>query len=80
MIYYKTIPALTDVNTTNWLLTAYPHVYLYASLIQAAPFLGNADRLGMWSQMLDLALNAIATADLRSKYAMMVSRPRSPTP
>jgi len=37
--YYQRIPALTDSNTTNWLLTDAPHVYLYTSLLHATPFL-----------------------------------------
>lgn len=37
--YYQRIPALTTSNTTNWLLTDAPHVYLYTSLLHATPFL-----------------------------------------
>ena len=37
--YYQRIPALTSSNTTNWLLTDHPHLYLYTSLLHATPFL-----------------------------------------
>lgn len=37
--YYQQIPALTDSNTSNWLLEEAPHVYLYTSLLHATPFL-----------------------------------------
>jgi hypothetical protein len=37
--YYQRLPALTTSNTTNWLLTDAPHVYLYTSLLHATPFL-----------------------------------------
>jgi len=37
--YYQRIPALSDSNTTNWLLTDAPHMYLYTSLLHATPFL-----------------------------------------
>lgn len=37
--YYQKIPALSDSNTTNWLLDEAPHVYLYTSLLHATPFL-----------------------------------------
>jgi len=37
--YYEQIPALSDVNTSNWLLDEAPHVYLYTSLLHATPFL-----------------------------------------
>lgn len=35
--YMQKIPALAS-NSTNWLLTAYPDVYLYGALIQAATY------------------------------------------
>ena len=38
MWYYKTIPALTVSNTTNWLLSAAPGVYLYGVMFHAAPY------------------------------------------
>jgi len=37
--YYQKIPALSVSNTTNWLLTEAPHIYLYTSLLHATPFL-----------------------------------------
>lgn len=37
--YYQKIPALSDVNTSNWLLEEAPHVYLYTALLHATPFL-----------------------------------------
>ena len=37
--FYQCIPALTDSNTSNWLLADAPHLYLYTSLLHATPFL-----------------------------------------
>lgn len=37
--FYQQIPALSDSNTSNWLLDEAPHVYLYTSLLHATPFL-----------------------------------------
>lgn len=37
--YYQKIPSLSTGSPTNWLLTEAPHVYLYAALAHAAPFL-----------------------------------------
>lgn len=39
MVYWQQIPALSDSQTTNWLLTAHPDLYLYASLIHAAKYI-----------------------------------------
>jgi hypothetical protein len=41
MVYEINIPALSDSNTTNWLLDAYPDAYLYGSLTQAGIFLSD---------------------------------------
>ena len=31
IVYYATITALSDTNTSNWLLTSYPDIYLYGA-------------------------------------------------
>lgn len=43
--YYQRIPALTSVNTTNWLMTAHPDLYLFSALAQAEFYGWNDDRL-----------------------------------
>lgn len=39
LAYVQSIPALSASNTTNWLLTKHPGVYLYGSLLQGIPYL-----------------------------------------
>jgi hypothetical protein len=51
MVYYGKIPALTDVNTTNWLLTKAPDVYLYGALVHAAPFLMDDQRIPVFGNI-----------------------------
>ena len=51
MVYYGKIPALTSVNTTNWLLTRAPDIYLYGALTHAAPFLKNDARIQTFGQI-----------------------------
>jgi hypothetical protein len=48
VIYYAKLPKLTATNTTNWLLADHPDFYLYATLLQAAPYLKDDDRIGIW--------------------------------
>ena len=36
--YWQTIPALSDTNTSNWLLVKSPELYLYGSILQAVVF------------------------------------------
>jgi hypothetical protein len=40
---------LTDSNTTNWLLTDSPHIYLYTSLLHATPFLMDDARYAVFN-------------------------------
>lgn len=48
LTYYGRIPALSNGSPTNWLLSAAPDLYLYASLSHAAPYLKDDERLPMW--------------------------------
>lgn len=43
--YYASVPALTVSNTTNWLMTKHPDLYLFATLMQAEFYGWNDDRL-----------------------------------
>lgn len=49
--YYQKIPPLAT-NATNWLLTNNPEIYLYASLVHAAPFLMDDQRSILFSNSL----------------------------
>mgnify|MGYP005988376565 FL=1 len=51
--YYKSFDALSDTNTTNYILTTHPAIYLYGSLFHAANFLGgiNPQQVQTWQQM-----------------------------
>ena len=48
LVYYAKVPALSDSNTTNWLLTLSPDLYLYGALVQSAPYLRDDERLPLW--------------------------------
>lgn len=56
VLYYQRPTALSVSNTSNWLLTYYPDLYLYGSLIHSAPYLKDDERLGIWTQMYQDAL------------------------
>lgn len=50
---YRCKFVLSDAEPTNWLLTNYPDLYLYASLFQAAVYTHNGDKAIMYKQMYD---------------------------
>lgn len=57
--YYAKIPALSDSNTTNWLLTKYPDIYLWASLAEASIYAQNDARGALWEGKYQQSLSAI---------------------
>jgi hypothetical protein len=77
MVYYAKITALTDASPTNWVLTNHPEVYLYSTLLQAAPYLKDDDRIGTWNALLEKSLDNIHQADDRAMYAGSVIKTRS---
>ena len=60
MIYYGKIPALSVSNTSNWLLVKAPDLYLYGSLVHAAPYLLDDQRVGMFANMYNSRLESLA--------------------
>jgi hypothetical protein len=57
-------PLLDDTNQSNWLTEYAPQLLLYASLLEATPFLKNDERIGVWQQMYDRAAQALNGEDL----------------
>ena len=80
LTYYAKIPALSDANPTNWLLSKAPGVYLYGSLIETAPFETDDSRSQMWLALYTAALAGLKSTDVGMRFANAVSRVRGPTP
>jgi len=59
MVYYGKIPALSNANTTNWLLTKAPDVYLYGALTHAAPFLVDDQRIAVFGSFYGQRVQAL---------------------
>ena len=57
--YWQKVEALSDGNTSNWLLTNAPDVYLYGSLMHSAPYLHHDARLAVWAQMYAAAVQRL---------------------
>lgn len=66
LTYYAKLTKLSSTVTTNWLLQSSPDIYLYGSLLQAAPYLQDDARISTWSALYDRAMNDLQTADDRS--------------
>jgi len=66
LAYYAKLSKLSDSNTTNWLLTAAPDIYLYGTLLQAAPYLQDDARISTWSSLYQRGIEDLQLADERS--------------
>lgn len=64
ILYYE-LPVLLDENTqTNWLTQYAPNLLLYATLLEATPFLKNDERIPVWQAMYASAAQALQGEDL----------------
>jgi len=61
LTYRQRIPALSNTNTSNWVLANHPDAYLYGSLMQSSPWLRDDARVGLWQQAFGQILEDIQT-------------------
>lgn len=66
-VYWEKVPALSDSNTSNWLLESHPDIYLNASLYFAYRFLRDPDGMNEADADLVRAIADLGIADDRSK-------------
>ena len=64
ILYYEQPALLGDDLQTNWLTEYAPDLILYATLLEASPFLKNDERVGMWQAMYDRSAKALSGEDL----------------
>jgi hypothetical protein len=76
IVYRRRIPALTAGNTSNWLLSLAPDIYLYGALVQAEAFLAEDDRLELWKSAFDEAIGELRTDGNRRKWGAGPIGPR----
>jgi hypothetical protein len=65
LTYYAKLTKLSSSVASNWLLASSPDIYLYGSLLQAAPYLQDDARIQTWATLYERALNDLQTADDR---------------
>lgn len=76
LTYYAKIPALTETNTTNWLINEWPDLYFYGALIHSAPYLKDDPRIEVWSAITDRLLGEVEVSDERAQYSGSVLKAR----
>lgn len=68
MVYRANLSALTSSNTTNWLLTFAPDIYLYGSLMESAPYIKEDERLAVWSAGYSTVLKSLNQHSMNQQF------------
>lgn len=75
--HWSKLVDLSDSNTINRWLLAHPDIYVYASLVESAPYLKDEQRMPMWKGELEERLNALDAATQRLAFSgEMTDEPR----
>jgi hypothetical protein len=68
-VYYKRLTALSDSNTSNWLITDVPDLILFASLCEAAPYLQDDARIVIWEKKYAQIKDRVQTNDEQEEFS-----------
>jgi hypothetical protein len=69
MVYYASLPPLSDTDTTNWVLELYPDLYLYGALLHSAPYLADDARVQVWASLYQSALDSVNRESNKAMYS-----------
>lgn len=69
LLYYSRPNRLDELTPTNAFLANFPDALLYASLLEAEPYLMNDARINTWATMYDRAIQAINVSDDDGEYS-----------
>lgn len=77
LTFYKKVPALSDTDTTNWLLDRSPEAYLYAALVEGATYLRDNEAIQTYSALFDNAAAELMQDGRASRVAREPGQPNS---
>lgn len=66
LTYYKKFDPLSA--GVNWLITNAPDLYLYASLLEASPYIKDDARIGVWAQAVEDVIGQLTLANNGDRY------------
>ena len=69
LLHYFAPTYLSDSNTSNEFLVNVPDLLLYASLLEAEPYLMNDARVNTWGTMYEKGLAALTKSDESAQYS-----------
>ena len=69
LLYFAAPTFLGDSNSSNVFMANAPDVLLYASLLEAEPYLMNDSRIQVWGSLYDRGIATLSTSDESSQYS-----------
>jgi len=69
MLYFAKPDLLSDSNVSNVFLANAPDALLYGALLEAEPYLMNDNRIAIWSNFYNSALESLNVSDESSEYS-----------
>lgn len=78
MTYWRTITDLSAANTTNWLLTAAPDIYIYGSLVEANHYLKDWQAKAEAQAALEERIEAFHNATTDAQWGGSIQIPFTP--
>jgi len=69
LLYFAAPTFLGDSNSSNIFMANAPDVLLYASLLEAEPYLMNDARIQVWGSLYDRGIATLSTSDESSQYS-----------
>ncbi len=72
--YYKAFTALSADSDTNWLLTNAPDTYLFAALLESAPFIADLESVNLWAGMYKSIVSALNRSTMKPAGGSMFVR------
>lgn len=67
--FFSKIPALTDSNTTNWVLTNHPNLYLWGSLYYGSVFIHDAGSAQSYKSLFEQAIDELNKQEKKARYS-----------
>jgi hypothetical protein len=65
--YFQKVPALASGNPANWLLAAYPDLYLFGALAEAHGFVKDTESLTLWASRRNELFDEIERLDAKTR-------------
>jgi hypothetical protein len=78
VFYFSKLIPLTSGNPTTVLFTEAPDLYLYGGLLQAAPYLENDERIPIWRENFERAIEQLNVVRSNEEHSASTKSVRLP--